>query len=69
MAFFVLDFPFRDKSPTLTFALQSIEIRNDFGLASEDLLNALRFLKIASVSGIFFSGLIFNVFLKYILID
>jgi len=62
-------FPPRDKLPILTFALESIEILNDRGLSSEDLLALATLSKIASVSGIFLSGFTFCVFLNGNLTD
>ena len=67
-ATFPLDFPARDKFPTFTLALQSIEILKEFGFLSDSRLTSTRLSKIASVSGSFFRGLIFKVFLKYNLI-
>ena len=52
------------KFPILTFALESMEILNDLGLAADDFLACAIFSKMVSVSGIFFRGLVFCVFLN-----
>ncbi len=55
--------PPRERLPIFTFALLSIEIRKDLRLSADAWFCSNTFAKIASVSGIFFRGFVFCVFL------